>query len=293
MKRTTQMCSLTAALAVAVGCSGSPETPLSPTAANVVSGLTANPDGSTLKMTPPGPLSPGGDETIDTVRPTFSFRNSVSATGISGITGVSYRLQVLNEDGSEAGARVITNTSGDTTIVEADEALEGRKAYSWRVRAELEGAVGPWSAAESFRTPAQSLAGGAPAGSVGSQRNISLQEAFGIIRRVHDELRYDLGSRSSREQRVSFLYAAVAAVHYGHPRFNPSGPDPLWCVKDAGGGRPPSDDVLVRCDNRDAWDLIGGAGGNGYTFHLDYIGRLPGNQNVYAPPPSALAALGQ
>ena len=51
--------------------------------------------------------------------------------------------------------------------------------------------------------------------------------------------------------------------------------------------------MLVRCDNRDAWDLIGGAGGNGYTFHLDYIGRLPGNQNVYAPPPSALAALGQ
>jgi hypothetical protein len=128
---------------------------------------------------------------------------------------------------------------------------------------------------------------------VGPPRTISLQEAFGIIRRVHDELRYDLGSRSTRDQRVGFLFSAVAAIHYGHPRFNSTGPDNQWCVKDAGGGRPPSDDVLVRCDSRDAWDLIGGAGANGYSFHLDYLGRLPSNQNVYPPPASALSALGQ
>ena len=33
---------------------------------------------------------------------------------------------------------------------------------------------------------------------------------------------------------------------------------------------------------------IGGAGANGYSFHLDYLGVLPSNQNVYAPPRSSL-----
>jgi hypothetical protein len=105
---------------------------------------------------------------------------------------------------------------------------------------------------------------------------------------VHNRLGYDLGSSSTREQRVDFLWTAVATIHYGHPTFNPRGPDSNWCVKDAGGGRPPSDDVLVQCGSRDAWDLIGGAGANGYTFHLDYLGRLPSEQNVYPPPRSSL-----
>ena len=87
----------------------------------------------------------------------------------------------------------------------------------------------------------------------------------------------------------SFLFAAVAAIHYGHPRFNAAGPDPSWCVKDAGGGRPPSDDVLVLCRSRDAWDLIGGAGGNGYFWSTTTTWACcPAIQNVYPPPVSAL-----
>jgi hypothetical protein len=73
-------------------------------------------------------------------------------------------------------------------------------------------------------------------------------------------------------------------VHYGHAGFNPQGGDPDWCVKDAGAGRPPSDDVLVRCGARDAWDMIGGSGADGYFFHADYLGRLGNEQNVYKPP---------
>jgi len=59
-------------------------------------------------------------------------------------------------------------------------------------------------------------------------------------------------------------------------------------IKDAGGGRPISDDVIVRCGSREAYDLIVGAGGNGYSWHTDPIGALPGNQNVYPPPRSSL-----
>jgi hypothetical protein len=48
----------------------------------------------------------------------------------------------------------------------------------------------------------------------------------------------------------------------------------------------------VKCGSREAWDLVAGAGGNGYRFHTDYLGRLPGGQNVYPPPRSYLGRLG-
>jgi hypothetical protein len=87
---------------------------------------------------------------------------------------------------------------------------------------------------------------------------------------------------------VAWLFEAVAILHYGHPRFNPAGGDRDWCVKDAGGGRPPSDDVIVRCGSREAWDLISGAGANGYSFDWHSVGRLGSEQNVYPPPISSL-----
>ncbi len=40
---------------------------------------------------------------------------------------------------------------------------------------------------------------------------------------------------------------------------------------------------MARCSSRDAWDVIPGSGSNGYHFDLGYIGRLPGDQNVYPP----------
>jgi hypothetical protein len=105
---------------------------------------------------------------------------------------------------------------------------------------------------------------------------------------VHDGGGYNLGSSSSREYRVDFFWAALAAVHYGHSRYNPRGGDPGWCGKDAGAGRPPSDDVMARCSSRDAWDVIPGSGSNGYHFDLGYIGKLPGDQNIYPPSRSSL-----
>lgn len=122
----------------------------------------------------------------------------------------------------------------------------------------------------------------------GPQRNIEVREAFDIIVAYHNASGVDLGRNSTREGRVDWFFSAVAIVHYGHPRFNPNGGDRNWCVKDAGGGRPPSDDVIVRCNSRDFWDVISGAGANGYSFGLTYDGILPGNQNVYAPPLGSL-----
>jgi hypothetical protein len=120
---------------------------------------------------------------------------------------------------------------------------------------------------------------------------ISFEEALGILKTVYGESRYDLGSRSTREQRNVYLERATAVLHYGHPRYNPTGRDPNWCIKNGGPGRPQADDVIVRCDTRDAWDLIAGIGADGWAWAPHYIGRLPGEQRVYPPSESALDAL--
>ena len=270
-------------LVLAAACSQSPQSPVSPSAA--ASDTAANPDGSTLKVTAPTPVSPVNGDRLETQRPTFTFANS---SGRFQSVALSYRIQLFDNNGNPVGERTITQAGSGQTSYDSDVDLAYEQDWSWRVRAELDGQVGPWSGLAAFKTPLRPVAGGPFTGSVGPQRSIFFPEALGIIINIHNTLRIDLGSRSTREFRVDFLFAAVAAIHYGHPRFNAAGPDPSWCVKDAGGGRPPSDDVLVLCRSRDAWDLIGGAGGNGYFFHDDYLGTLPSVQNVYPPPVSAL-----
>jgi hypothetical protein len=278
------LCGLAVPTALLVAaCSQSPQSPVSPSAA--ASSTAAYADGSTLKFTAPVPGSPVNGDTIEGLRPTFAFSNATAK--FTPAVAPLYRIQLLDGGGNVIGDRIAEQGAGSTTYA-SDVNLANDTNYQWRVRAEFEGQPGPWSAVAAFKTAAAPVAGGAFTGGVGAQRSIGVQEAVGILIRVHDDLRYDLGRNSTRDSRNAWLSAAVAAVHYGHPRFNAAGPDPSWCIKNGGGGRPQSDDVLVLCQSRDAWDLVGGAGANGYFFHIDYIGRLPGVQEVYAPPVSAL-----
>jgi hypothetical protein len=121
-------------------------------------------------------------------------------------------------------------------------------------------------------------------------RTISPEEAFQIFKRMHDTLGWDFGSASTRDQRVAWFVSAIAVIHYGHATFNAAGGDSDWCMKDAGSGRPPSEDVMARCSNRQAYDMIVSSGADGYVLSLTPIGRLPDEQNIYAPPRSALPA---
>lgn len=261
-------------------CAQDSPTPLSPSASDTSS--TANPDGATLKVAAPVIVSPRAGEVVTTRQPLLVFAN---AAGRFVDLPLHYRLEAFDAAGTLLGSFVIDQGANGQTIWASAADLPWDAEFAWRVRAELEGRTGPWSTTERFRTPVQATPrSGAP-------RDIGIGEAFDIIARIHDELRFDLGSRSSREGRVAFWTAGVAAVHYGHLRFNPRGPDAGWCIKDAGGGRPISDDVIVRCGSRDFWDLIGGVGANGYVFRINYDGRLPGSQNVYPPPAGALAIL--
>ncbi|MCC6992300.1 MAG: hypothetical protein IT181_25055 [Acidobacteria bacterium] len=274
--------------AVSFACTPSPSSPLSPT--GVGPATAANADGSTLKVSAPAIVSPRGGERLATRRPELVFTH---ATGRFGAVVPLYRIEAFDAAGALLDSRLVSQGGGAQTVWAADSDLPFDATFAWRVRAELDGQGGPWSALESFTTPPAPAPVAGPSAAVGQPRSIGISEAYDIMLRIHDDLRVDLGSRSSREDRVNFWMAAVAAVHYGHPRFNPRGPDAGWCIKDAGGGRPVSDDVIVDCGSRDFWDFIGGVGANGYFWRINYDGRLPGNQNVYPPPRSALGYLGR
>ena len=242
---------------------------------------------------PPAATTPSGN--LTTTRPEFRVNNGA----ISGTTGVIYRFEVsTSADMSNLMALVtVTPGSNGTTTMSLGD-LPHNTTYYWRAYGTDGSKTSSYSNTLSFRTPAPPppptptpAPGGQPpaaSGPVGGPRTISTSEAASIIKRVHDAEGWNLGGSSSREQRIAFIQRAVAVVHYGHHRFNQGGPDSGWCIKDAGGGRPISDDVIVRCGSRESWDLIVGAGGNGYNWHTDYIGILPGGQNVYPPPRSAL-----
>lgn len=271
-------------LGAAVGCSNNGGSPVSP-AGSTPATTALGPGGTTLKAGTPTAVSPSGDTVVDTLTPTLVIGNTRSTFQSAAL---SYEVELYKAN-EFLRSWLVAGGSGTTTETAIAEDLEYETLYRWRARARFNDAFGVWSTTSNFRTmPRPRVTPGPTDGSVGPNRSIGINEAFNIIVAYHNASGVDLGSRSSRESRVDFFFSAVAIVHYGHPRFNPAGGDPDWCVKDAGGGRPPSDDVIVRCSNRDSWDLIGGAGANGYSFHADYIGRLPSGQNVYPPPPGSL-----
>jgi hypothetical protein len=276
---------------VVTSCTGSPQTPISPSAA--AGGTTfARSDPATLKVDAPKIISPIDDELLDTRRPNLLW---VNPTGKYAGTGLAYEIELRDAADAVVYSIVVGETPDIGSHIVPFE-LDLDKAYYWQVRGILGTSTGPWSITGAFRTPKPTVAtappptatGGANNGPVGPARTIDFNEAWTIITTIHNVLGVDLGSRSTRDGRIAFLNAAVAALHYGHGRFNPAGPDSNWCVKDAGGGRPQSDDVLARCNTREAWDLVSGAGANGYAFHRDYLGILPREQNVYPPPVSSL-----
>ncbi len=267
----------------AIACSGNNGNPLSPGASG--GGATAlGPGGTTLKAGTPTAAAPSGDVTIDTLTPTLRILNTRPTHQT---VALSYEIELYKVN-ELLRSWVVAGAAGDTTEAAVDE-LEYETLYRWRVRARFNEAFGVWSPTSNFRTPGRPrVAVGPSDGTVGPNRNIGPAEALSIIIQYHNDIRADLGSRSTREGRVAFWFSAMAIVHYGHPRWNPAGGDNDWCVKDAGGGRPPSDDVMVRCGSRDFWDTILSAGADGYSWHLAYDGVLPRGQNVYPPPFSSL-----
>ena len=108
----------------------------------------------------PVPVSPIGNVTTATVRPTLTARN-----GISGPAGnVNYRFEVA-EDSSFTNpvASIVVPVSGSgTTTATLTGDLQAGRAHFWRVSAANATITTSWSAPQPFRTPS---AGGPPPGS--------------------------------------------------------------------------------------------------------------------------------
>jgi hypothetical protein len=144
-------CASAAVLAFAVACSKDSPSPVSPSGSQP--GVAdAAPDGSTLKVSAPTPVSPVNNQQPDgalvlvaskaqgkfaDVTPSYEFEIHRGTTRVytSGVTG-----------GAGSGPNNVAHTP--------TAALEFDQQYTWRVRAVLQGAVGPWSSAATFRAPA-------------------------------------------------------------------------------------------------------------------------------------------
>ena len=142
-------------VAAAMACSHSSNNPASPTTSATPGGAAATSDAVTLKATAPTPQSPVNNVQLTDSSATLQV-GAASGTFANGLT-FQYRFQVFNA----AGTLVIDSGVVSSTSWKVTATLDFDAPYTWRARAEYQGAAGPWSAAASFRT----LAGGHISGS--------------------------------------------------------------------------------------------------------------------------------
>lgn len=144
------LCSAAALLAIAAACSKPAESPVAPGAA--VEGIAdAAADGSTLKVTAPAPVSPVNNAQPDGALVLVAAKAQGKFTNVT----PSYEFEVKNAGGAVVYSRVTGGVGSGPNNVEhtVDAGLEFDAPHTWRVRAVVPGAAGPWSAAATFRTP--------------------------------------------------------------------------------------------------------------------------------------------
>ncbi len=137
-----------AVVALAMACGGKSPSPVSPTSSRVsdaANGVDAAADGSTLKVSAPVLTSPTGGTRLTTDRVTLTFQ--AVAAKYAGAQSFTYRVQLLNAANALLEERTGTGLSYAMSSLFGVDTL-----YNWRVRAELAGAFGPWSATGSFRS---------------------------------------------------------------------------------------------------------------------------------------------
>ena len=148
------LCAAAALLAVAVACSKSSETPVSPNATMPpVSDAAA--DGSTLKVSAPAPQSPINGAQPSAV--TLVAGTSSPQFQVAGAPALTYEFQVMTATGTLINACSGTAApSGNTVSFTPTCTFDFDTNHRWRVRARLASnpsVVGPWSAEATFRSP--------------------------------------------------------------------------------------------------------------------------------------------
>lgn len=133
-------------LAAAIGCAQSGSA-VSPSVAPA--GSDAAPDGSTLKATTPGPLTPTNGVRTETTDPEFVFSN---ASGLYSQATFDYRVEVYRANGQFVMNSPKLGAGAGQTKWRIPVQLDLDAAYRWRARAELGSDFGPWSDFAEFLT---------------------------------------------------------------------------------------------------------------------------------------------
>jgi hypothetical protein len=137
-------------LALAVACSSEAPVPVSPTSV-AVDDAEAAPDGSTLKVTTPVPISPASGAELDNPEPEFSVTNA-QAKFVSQLP-LEYRFEIQTEGGQFVrNSPKVTAGAGRTSWETPNFLDEG--SYRWRARAEMGPRFGPWTAFVPFKVTA-------------------------------------------------------------------------------------------------------------------------------------------
>ncbi|MBD0324136.1 MAG: hypothetical protein ICV72_12230, partial [Aldersonia sp.] len=144
-------CAAAAVLAFAVACSKNSPSPVSPSAAQP--GTTeAAPDGSTLKVTAPNPVSPINNQQPDGSLVLIAAKAQGKFTGLT----PSYEFEIFRGT-TRVYTSGVTGGAGsgpDNVAHTVNAALEFDQQHTWRVRAVSQGAVGPGSSSATSRAPA-------------------------------------------------------------------------------------------------------------------------------------------
>lgn len=140
-----------ALLMAGLACTQTPQTTTSPTATSgTMAAATAAADGSTLKVTPPGTVSPADGVRAEDRRPTLVWTN---AEGRYGSIGLAYDIEVSTPEKVVYATTVGETPNFGAHLIPFD--LDFDVMYSWRVRAHLGDLFGPWSTWATFQAPSR------------------------------------------------------------------------------------------------------------------------------------------
>jgi len=137
-------------LAAAVACSDTSPSPAAPTSTPVaVNDSDAAADGSTLKVTAPGPVAPLNGAILSDFEVTLRIAAS-TAKFVSGPMPFAYRYELIRNG-------TVVESARDTNLLawKPKATLESNAQYSWHARAEQGTLFGPWSPTWTFTTPDQ------------------------------------------------------------------------------------------------------------------------------------------
>jgi hypothetical protein len=144
-------CTSAVLLALAVACSKSSKTPVSPSSAQ--GGTEAGPNGETLKVSAPTPQSPIDNAQTDQLFFTAGKANGLYDASLS--PAYTYEFEVKNAGGTTVCSSGTIGGGSDSTVTWTPSGctLEFDAPHTWHIRATYQGAFGPWSADASFRAP--------------------------------------------------------------------------------------------------------------------------------------------